>query len=176
MWRRGALSHHLLPRALSQGRARSHSPCLQLPSTVTKVRLCRAALHPGHLRASVHQGGATAEDARTGGLAGNWQAVHCQLSERVSSGLFPQLLEKKKKNQSTHTAIGEGNGYPFQYPCLENSMDRGAWRAAAHGVTKSRTRLSRFNSHTLLGAALSRSVPWALVDNIVLHFSGLRPP
>ena len=55
-------------------------------------------------------------------------------------------------------------------------MDRGAWRATAHGVTKSRTRLSRFNSHTLLGAALSRSVPWALVDNIVLHFSGLRPP
>ena len=102
MWRRGALSHHLLPRALSQGRARSHSPCLQLPSTVTKVRLCRAALHPGHLRASVHQGGATAEDTRTGGLAGNWQAVHCQLSEWVSSGLFPQLLEKKKKSEYTY--------------------------------------------------------------------------
>ena len=176
MWRRGALSHRLLPRAPSQGRARSHLPCPQLPSTVTKVRLCRAAPHPGHLRASVHQGGATAEDARTGGLAGNWQAVHCQLSDRDSSGLFPQLLEKKKKKQGTHTAIGEGNSNPLQHPCLENPMDRGAWRAAAHGVTKSRTRLSRFNSHTLLGAALSHSVPCALVDNIVLHFSGLRPP
>ena len=32
---------------------------------------------------------------------------------------------------------GEGNGYPFQYSCLENSMDRGAWRATVHGVTKS---------------------------------------
>ena len=34
---------------------------------------------------------------------------------------------------------GEGNGYPLQYTCLENSMDRVAWKAAVHGVTKSRT-------------------------------------
>ena len=32
---------------------------------------------------------------------------------------------------------GEGNGYPLQYPCPENLMDRGAWRTAAHGVEKS---------------------------------------
>ena len=32
---------------------------------------------------------------------------------------------------------GEGNGYPLQYSCLENSMDRGAWWATVHGVTKS---------------------------------------
>ena len=31
---------------------------------------------------------------------------------------------------------GEGNGTPLQYPCLENPMDRGAWRATAHGVTE----------------------------------------
>ena len=37
---------------------------------------------------------------------------------------------------------GEGNGYPFQYSCLENSLERGAWRAAVHGVTKSWTLLS----------------------------------
>ena len=37
---------------------------------------------------------------------------------------------------------GEGNGYLLQYSCLENSMDRGAWRATAHGVTKSRIQLS----------------------------------
>ena len=34
---------------------------------------------------------------------------------------------------------GEGNGNPLQYSCLENSMDRGAWWATVHGVTKSRT-------------------------------------
>ena len=43
---------------------------------------------------------------------------------------------------------GEGNGYLFQYSCLENPMDRGAWQATVHGVTKSRTRLSDQHTHT----------------------------
>ena len=34
---------------------------------------------------------------------------------------------------------GQGNGNPLQYSCLENSMDRGAWRATVHGVVKSQT-------------------------------------
>ena len=33
--------------------------------------------------------------------------------------------------------LGEGNGYPLQYSCLENSMDKGAQRAAVHGVANS---------------------------------------
>ena len=41
---------------------------------------------------------------------------------------------------------GEGNDNPFQYSCLENPMDRGAWWATVHGVAKSRTRLSDFTS------------------------------
>ena len=40
--------------------------------------------------------------------------------------------------------VGEGNGTPLQYSCLENPMDGGTWWAAVHGVTKSRTRLSDF--------------------------------
>ena len=40
--------------------------------------------------------------------------------------------------------IGEGNGTPLQYSCLEYSMDGGAWWAAVHGVAKSWTRLSDF--------------------------------
>ena len=40
------------------------------------------------------------------------------------------------------TSIGEGNGTPLQYSCLENPMDGGAWEAAVHGVAKSRTGLS----------------------------------
>ena len=35
------------------------------------------------------------------------------------------------------------SGYPLQYSCLENSKDRGAWRATVHGVAKSWTRLKR---------------------------------
>ena len=34
---------------------------------------------------------------------------------------------------------GEGNGYPLHYSGLENSVDRGAWWATVHGVTKSLT-------------------------------------
>ena len=37
---------------------------------------------------------------------------------------------------------GEGNGNPFQYYCLENPMDRGAYQATVHRVAKSQTRLS----------------------------------
>ena len=37
---------------------------------------------------------------------------------------------------------GGGHGNPLQYSCLENPMDRGAWRARVHGVTKSWTHLS----------------------------------
>ena len=40
--------------------------------------------------------------------------------------------------------LGESNGTPLQYSCLENPMDRGAWWAVVHEVAKSRTRLSDF--------------------------------
>ena len=33
-------------------------------------------------------------------------------------------------------APGEGNGSPLQYSCLENPMDRGAWRATVHGIAE----------------------------------------
>ena len=48
---------------------------------------------------------------------------------------------------------GEGNGYPLQYSCLENSMDRGAWRATVHGWQRIRqdwaTNTFTFILHTL---------------------------
>ena len=62
---------------------------------------------------------------------------------------------------------GERNGYPLQDSCLESPMDRGAWRAAVQGVTKSRTRLS---THTLVkGRARWEPDFWARVVN---SFSG----
>ena len=42
-------------------------------------------------------------------------------------------------------SLGEGNGNPLQYSCLENLMDRGAWPAPVHGVAKSWTQLSDFS-------------------------------
>ena len=47
-----------------------------------------------------------------------------------------------------YVCIGEGNGTPLQYPCLENPMGGGAWWAAVHGVDRSRTRLSDFTFFT----------------------------
>ena len=42
----------------------------------------------------------------------------------------------------------EKNGNPLQYSCLENSMDRGAWWATVHGVTKNQSWLNDFYTHT----------------------------
>ena len=47
-------------------------------------------------------------------------------------------------NLSAEYIMGEGNGNPLQYSCLENPMDGGAWWAAVHGIAKSRTQLSDF--------------------------------
>ena len=49
-------------------------------------------------------------------------------------------------------SLGEGNGSPLQYSCLENPMDGGAWWASVHGVARSQTRLSftfTFHFHAL---------------------------
>ena len=45
-------------------------------------------------------------------------------------------------------SLGEGNGNPFQYSCLENPMDGGAWWATVRGVAKSRTQLSHVRQET----------------------------
>ena len=44
------------------------------------------------------------------------------------------------------SCIGEGNGNPLQWSCLENPRDGGAWWAAVYGVAQSRTRLKRLSS------------------------------
>ena len=46
------------------------------------------------------------------------------------------------RSVSLERFLGGGNGNPLRYSCLDNSMDRGAWWATIHGVTKSQTQLS----------------------------------
>jgi len=55
--------------------------------------------------------------------------------------------------------IGEGNGNPLQYSCLENPRDGGAWWAAIYGVAQSRTRLKRLSSLAAMGFI---GLPWRL--------------
>ena len=49
---------------------------------------------------------------------------------------------------------GEGHGNPFQYSCLENPMDRGAWWATVHGVAKSWTRLKCLSTQAQVNLAV----------------------
>ena len=71
-----------------------------------------------------------------------------------------------------HPGLGKSpgveKGNPLQYSCLENSVDRGAWRTTVHGDTKSLTRLSTGTAHTCSAAFLAsppdaRSIPLCLV-------------
>ena len=58
--------------------------------------------------------------------------------------IFYQLCRMNREPQ-----ILQENSNPLQYSCLENPMEGGAWQATVHGVAKSRTQLSDFNSLTL---------------------------
>ena len=46
------------------------------------------------------------------------------------------------------SSLRGGHGDPLQYSCLKSLMDRGAWQATVHGVTKSCTVLKRLSTHT----------------------------
>ena len=50
---------------------------------------------------------------------------------------------------------GGGHANPLQYSCLENPMDRGAWKATVHGVTKSWTRRKRLSMHAHMHTKLA---------------------
>ena len=66
------------------------------------------------------------------------------MQEYIFSGLPWWLSSKKSTCQAGNTclipgwerSLGKGNGNPFQYSCLENPMDKGAWWATDHGISK----------------------------------------
>ena len=54
-------------------------------------------------------------------------------------GIMQKLQETQVQSLVWEDPLEEGMGNPLQYSCLENPMDRGAWQATVHGVTKSQT-------------------------------------
>ena len=71
--------------------------------------------------------------------------------QRSLVGCSPWGHEESDTTERLHfhfslSCIGEGNGNPLQYSCLENPKDRGACWAAVYGVAQSRTRLMRLSS------------------------------
>ena len=97
------------------------------------------------------------------GDGGAWWAAICGVAQsrtrlkRLSSSIaqgFPGGSDDKESacnagDPSSIPGLGRspGEGYPLQYSCLQKSMDRGAWWATVHGVTKSQTRLSNQHTH-----------------------------
>ena len=76
--------------------------------------------------------------------------MHCARKDQIHLG-FPGGLDGKESACNAgdlgsvpglRISPGERHGYPLQYSCLENSRDRGAWRATVHWVTKNCTLLS----------------------------------
>ena len=72
---------------------------------------------------------------------------------------------------------GEGNGNSLQRSCLENPMDRGAWRATVHRVAESRTRVSdsHTQTHTHTGAAEREPWPRRVYVGSPTHLPGWAP-
>ena len=71
-----------------------------------------------------------------------WTYTYKYLFETLYPVLLGIYLEVELPD---HVVIlGEGNGTPLQYSCLENPMDGGAWKATVHGVAEGRTWLSDF--------------------------------
>ena len=67
--------------------------------------------------------------------------LQANVGHRRDTGSIPELRRSS----------GEGNDNPFQFSCLENLMDRGAWRAIVHRVAKSQTQrsdLPQYSHHT----------------------------
>ena len=80
--------------------------------------------------------------------------IHCNKCPYFYKMFFPGGWDSKASAYSAGSpgsilglgrSLGEGNGNPLQYSCLENPMDRGSWRATVHGVAKSQTWLSDFH-------------------------------
>ena len=64
---------------------------------------------------------------------------------------------------------GEGNGYPFQYSCLESSMDRWAWWATVHRVAESRMWLSKQHFHFQGGVRGMGGMSEEQINKCLLH-------
>ena len=63
------------------------------------------------------------------------------MTKAIWASLVARMVNNLSAMQETpvqHLGWGEGNAYPLQYFCLENAIDRGAWQAVVHGVTRVR--------------------------------------
>ena len=77
----------------------------------------------------------------------------------------PPVHHQLPEFTQTHVHCGEGNGNPLQYSCLENSVDRGAWWAAVHGIAQSWTQLKQLSMHTGIGEGNGNPLQYSCLEN-----------
>ena len=70
------------------------------------------------------------------------------------------MQETQVRSLDREDSPGGRHGNPLQYSSLENSMDRGAWRATVRGVAKSQTRLKQLSTHTCTGTWRGSRESW----------------
>ena len=66
------------------------------------------------------------------GYVSKWASLVAQTVKHL-----PAMREIRVQSLGWKDCPGEGNDNPLQYPCLENPMDGGAWKATVHGVAES---------------------------------------
>ena len=95
-----------------------------------------------------------------------WSVFECwvlsQLFSRSSYTLIKRLFSSSSLwaiRVLSSTYLGERNGNPLQYSCLESPVDRAAWRAAVHRVAQSWTRLKQLSMHACTGEGNGKPTP-----------------
>ena len=127
---RDALKRFILSKTLGgEIKAMENKPICQCPSSHTAYRYNNENFYAHFLWQSIIFG------------SGQWTVV---LVVKNS----PANAENIRDMGSVHgfgTSPGGGHGNPLQYSCLEHPIDRGAWWATAHGITKGQTQLKQFS-------------------------------
>ena len=106
------------------------NPCTEEPGRLQSMGSQKSE-RTEHTHTHTHRGRHACTCAQCYGLP--WVA------QMVKNPLAMQETQIQSLDQED--SPGEANGHSLQYSCLENSMDRGAWPAIVHGVSKSWTRL-----------------------------------
>ena len=88
----------------------------------------------------------TQYSSKFGKLSSGHRTGKGQFSFQSLRKAMPKNAQTTAQLHSSHTLVGEGNGTPLQYSCLENPRDGEAWWAAVCGVAQSQTRLKWLSS------------------------------
>ena len=123
--------------------------CSLLSSSIHGIFQARV-LEWGAIAFSIPGGASGKESICSAGTTGDVGSIPGSSIPRCSSWKRqPTLVFLPRQSHEQKCLVGcssgDSNGSPLQYSCLENPMDREAWKAAVHGVAKSQTRLSDFN-------------------------------